>query len=299
MVLAFVNIALARLTKINSCEYKILLKPEKFQDRAAAFRAIWDTVKIFAHELGIEVVEANDPFKEYRQEVIFYDTDSFDLRKRNYILRMRRKYDGDKPRGDYELTLKYCSNVLEESQKADVTPAFGYRTKSKFEEAILIAKDSLGSIRSIYSKSAKVKKIDYKLSGKLEDFARFFPVLSKLGLPSDAVLKPVNGVIIDERKSSPGMLKFGDNINGMVDITVWYLKGDTTHPLVAEFSYDCKIRDYDNMSKDAAEKCNEFFKKLQLRMADWVYLGATKTDTVFKYKKEKNDVLGSEKDQST
>jgi len=273
------------LTQLNSREYKILLKPQKFVDRQAGYRAVWNIAKAVAESLGIEVREARRPFREIRRKVYFLDTPDHDLRKHGYVLRVRVKYNGDKPRKEYNLTLKYRSTDFEKSSQADITVALGgYKTKAKFEADITPKKDSLGTLRFIYSKSVKVKKLDFNPGNTLGDYAKIFPVLGKLGIPLDKKLEIVNGFIVDERKVSPGMLVFGGGINGMVDITTWYEFGDTSEPFVAEFSYDFRIRSHNELVDQGIENATRYFKALQFALKDWYYPEGTKTGYVYSHR---------------
>ncbi len=262
------QVGAVKLTKLNSREYKILLKPELFVNRQKAYREVWDIAKSVAESLGIEVKEARNPFREHRRKVYFLDTPDHDLRKHGYVLRVRVKYNGDKPRKEYNLTLKYRSTELEKSAASDITVALrGYKTKAKFEADITPIRDSLGTLRFIYSKSIKVKKLEV-----------------------------VNGVVVDERKVSPGMFVFGGGINGMVDITTWYEFGDTSKPFVAEFSYDFRFMRHNDMIDKGIERATEFFKAIQFALKDWYYPEGTKTGYVYSHKPaEKSKVKSTEK----
>ncbi len=273
----------ANLTKVNSREYKILLKPERFADRQAGYKAVWEIAKAVADSMGFKVREARNPFKEYRRMVLFLDTPDHDFRKHGYVLRKRVKYNGDKPRKEYELTLKYRSTELDKSAAADITVKLGgYKIKSKFEADITPIKDSLGTVRFIYSKSVKVKKLDFDPGNTVGDYAKIFPVLGKLGIPLDKKVEVVNGFVVDERKVSPGMIMFG-GVNGMADITTWYEFGDTAVPFVAEFSYDFRIRSHNELVDKGIENATKYFKALQFALKDWYYPEGTKTGYVYSH----------------
>ncbi len=285
LVMGLPQLQAAKLTKLNSREYKILLKPELFVNRQEAYKKVWEIAKSLADSLGIEVRESRQPFREQRRKVYFLDTPDHDLRKHGYVLRVRVKYNGNKPRKEYNLTLKYRSTDLQKSAQADITVALkGYKTKAKFEADITPIKDSLGTMRFIYSKSVKVKKLDFSPGNTIGDYAKIFPVLGKLGVPLDKKLEIVNGFIVDERKVSPGMFVFGGGINGMVDITTWYEFGDTSSPFVAEFSYDFRFMRHNEMIDKGIERASEFFKALQFALKDWYYPEGTKTGYVYSHK---------------
>jgi len=79
--------------ELSSREYKILLKPENFEDMEKGIGKFWKSVKKLAREEGFEVDsiypdESGDP-----RFVTYLDTPDFALNKLGYTLRRRQKHE--------------------------------------------------------------------------------------------------------------------------------------------------------------------------------------------------------------
>ncbi len=98
---------------IRGREYKILLKPEKFSDRAQALRTYRDQAKSLAQALGGTAADASEPYKETLRQVVFLDSADGSLYGKQYILRKRTEISGDELAPRYELTLKYRQTDLD------------------------------------------------------------------------------------------------------------------------------------------------------------------------------------------
>ena len=81
----------------------------------------------------------------------FYDTPEFDLCNNHFILRKRTFYDQGWPRPGHELAFKYRTPELKNSAAVDVRPQLGGHDEIKFKEELLLERDRLGGMRSVYS----------------------------------------------------------------------------------------------------------------------------------------------------
>ena len=281
--------AKGKTPQVNSREYKILLQASKFSDRQQGYQTFWDMVKILADERGVDIKPGYQPFKEKRRIIVFLDTEDFDFRRQNYVLRKRIKYEGGRLRQDFELALKCRGADREYVAAADVSVASRFTPSFEFEEDITLDGDSAGTTKSFWATRTKVEleKSDFRSLYEqaagltLENYARIYPGLLKLGIDPNRNIVPVGGLQIDERKVSPAKLDFGDGLVVQADITVW-MEEDGKTPMIAEFSYDHSIKDYENMPQTATADCVEFFKELQRAARDWIAFGTTKTDFTYR-----------------
>ena len=261
--------------KPNSRELKILLDADFFKNRDDGFRDLWSIVKEVADEQGVETEPSDKKFKQKRRQVLFLDTKDFAIRKTGYVLRKRVKYKkkNKKLAKKMEYTLKFRSEDMVKSAKADISST-DYGAKSEFEEDMGYSAESVDKFKRKFSKRNKIKTRDNPGS-TIKDFAEIFPVLKELGIPEQTVLEPVNGITIDEWRVSPGILDFGSGLIAKADITLWYDRSGK--PLIAEFSFDHKISDFDNQNEQATQKMFDFFLALRERLADRVAKETTKT----------------------
>ena len=267
----------------HSRELKILIDPNSFVDREAGFREFWELVKEVAEEHGIKTQTAYQAFKPKRQQVIFLDTDDFSVRKTGYILRKRVKYKkkNKKLGKKMEFALKFRSDDVVKSAESN-TYSTDYGAKLGFEEDMGYSAESEDNFKRKYSKRSKIKTRDNP-GTTIKDFAEIFPILGEIGIPVETVLKPVNGTLIDEWKVSPGHFDFGEGLIAESDITIWY--DEDGNPLVGEFSFDHKIKDFDNQVQPATHKMFTFFMALRERLGDRVSKETTKTGFTYGRKK--------------
>ena len=131
-------------------EYKILLQPDRFTSKRG-FLEFWEDVGKSVKKFGLKVDIDQQGFHSQVREVLFYDTPDFDLYNNHFILRKRTFYDEGWPRADHELTLKYRNPDLRAAAKVDVRPHLGGHKEIKFKEELLLERDHLGGMRSVYS----------------------------------------------------------------------------------------------------------------------------------------------------
>jgi hypothetical protein len=131
-------------------EYKILLKPERFTSRDG-FLEFWKAVHRTLKQFDLKVDLDDDAFHSQVREVLFYDTPRFDLYNNHFILRKRTFYDDGWPRAAHELAIKYRSADLKAAAAVDVRPKLAGHDEIKFKEELLLERDQLGRMRSVYS----------------------------------------------------------------------------------------------------------------------------------------------------
>ncbi len=119
-------------------------------------------------------------------------------------------------------------------------------------------------------------QLDDMPSNTFGGFAKIYPVLTTLGIPDEAELSLVAGVMVDEWMVKPGKLDFGDGLYGRMDMSVWIVETEAGELRIAEFSFDhdfLKERQYDAA---AMERCTSFIKKLNDYKPEWSEVGRLK-----------------------
>ncbi|MBV8530203.1 MAG: hypothetical protein JO104_02715 [Candidatus Eremiobacteraeota bacterium] len=80
-----------------------------------------------------------------------------------------------------------------------------------------------------------------------------------------------------------GTLDFGKGIAAKANISLWRSLGD--HKVMCgEFAYQTKFDRREDVHELVKQRVEEFFIKLQLLAAGWLYLGTTKTGLVYRLK---------------
>ena len=263
-----------------SGEMKLLLQPEYFADRNEGYIKFWTTVKLLAMEMGVPVIETKNPYKEGSRKIVYLDTKTKDLSKTNYIIRERTKMKDGQAEDKVDLTLRYRTSGVEALPSDAVYAASGYKASAAYEDDVAgfvggVAGKNIGEM----SASISVKNIlAADLRGRtLGDFARYFPTLAKLGMPLDAPLVPVNGMIIREFKVSPGEFDFGQGVKGEASISLWY-DYNNGKVILVEFSYDSARGP--KAPAAAVAKAEAFFNAIQERMNNALFPGRMKTQFV-------------------
>jgi len=131
-------------------EYKILLQPDRFTSKHG-FLEFWEAASKTLKKLDLKVDVDHHAFDSQVREVLFYDTPQFDLYNHHFILRKRTFYDQGWPRPEHELTFKYRAEDLKAAAAVDVRPQLGGHDEVKFKEELLLERDRLGGMRSVYS----------------------------------------------------------------------------------------------------------------------------------------------------
>jgi hypothetical protein len=260
-------------------EYKILLQPDRFTSKNG-FIEFWETASKTLKKLGIKVDMDDHAFDSQVREVLFYDTPQFDLYNNHFILRKRTFYDQGWPRPDHELTFKYRHPELKNAAAVDVHPHLGGHEEIKFKEELLLERDRLGGMRSVYSHACVLVSPQIELERGVEDILHAFPTLEHINIRPRTKMMLVNNVAVEEVQNTMGFIHFGHHFKGKTTIAIWRSRA-LEKSLSGEFAFQCKFDRLDEVSDESLELSEEFYKKVQLDCAEWIKLGTTKTAMVY------------------
>jgi hypothetical protein len=260
-------------------EYKILLQPDHFTSKRG-FLDFWQAVEKTIKRLKLKVeVEEEDTHSQVR-EVLFYDTPEFDLYNNHFILRKRTFYDEGWPRPEHELTLKYRNPDLKTAADVDVRPRLGGHNEVKFKEELLLERDHLGGMRSVYSHGCVLISPKIELDRGIEDIAGAFNALSKIDIRPRTKIELVNNVAVEEVQNTMGFIHFGHHYKGKATVAIWRNRA-LEKSLAGEFAFQCKFDRLTEVDDASLAISEEFYKSVQLDCADWIKLGTTKTAMVY------------------
>src|SRR5580704_4424103 len=244
---------------IHYREYKILLQPDRFTSKNG-FLEFWGAASKTLKKLHIKVDVDNHAFDSQVREVLFYDQGW--------------------PRPDHELTFKYRAPELKDAAAVDVRPQLGGHDEVKFKEELLLERDKLGGMRSVYSHGCVLTSPKIELDRGIEDIVRTFPTLEKIDIRPRTKMELVNNVAVEEVQNTMGVIHFGHHFKGKTTIAIWRSRA-LEKSLSGEFAFQCKFDQLDDVSQESLDLCEEFYKRVQLDCADWVKLGTTKTAMVY------------------
>jgi hypothetical protein len=260
-------------------EYKILLQPDRFISKLG-FLEFWESASKTLKKLGLKVEMHPHAFDSQVREVLFYDTPEFDLYNHHFILRKRTFYDQGWPRADHELTFKYRAPELKDAAAVDVHPQLGGHDEIKFKEELLLERDRLGGMRSVYSHGCVLTSPNIELERGIEDITRAFPTLKNIDISPRTKMALVNNVAVEEVQNTLGMIHFHHHFKGKATIAIWRSRA-LEKSLSGEFAFQCKFERLDEVSRESIEVSEEFYKQVQLDCAEWIKLGTTKTAMVY------------------
>jgi hypothetical protein len=265
---------------ITNREFKLLLKPERFPARRALleFNELLETE---SKRLGVRY-EPLDPINSQLRVVQFYDTPDQTLRKNHLIFRIRQIRDGGWPDDSWEVTFKLRHPDESKAAEFDSSSTFPHQQKRKFKEE-LIHGSTLGSILSIYSNNCILESPQLDLSLPLEKLAMMFPHIATLGLNLDQKLSIVDGARIFEIEANLGNFFFGKHTTATATLAVWARPvPDRFEPLIAEFGWSYHPNaNGPSKGKKADKNADDFFKAIQMPLADWIAPGTTKTALIY------------------
>jgi hypothetical protein len=259
-------------------EFKLLLKPEKFQSRKAVLE-FNDLLHRTATKLGVvyEPVEALD---SQLRIVQFYDTQSEELRKHKLIFRIRQIRATGWPDESWELTFKCRAPDYDKAAAFDTNTSMTKLQKKKFKEE-LIRGEHAGTMTSIFSNNVIVEYPEINLEFPLSRLAEGLPHLKTLGLDMDQKLSIVAGAKVFELQSTLGNLSFGHGVTAHATLAVWARPvTDSFQPMVAEFGFSTRVDGTEKNDKGQRE-ADEFFKALQVPLHDYLSDGTTKTALIY------------------
>src|SRR5277367_393912 len=245
-------------------EYKILLQPDRFTSKKG-FLDFWEAVGKTLKKLHLKVDGDEHAGDSQVREVLYYDTPQFDLYNNHFILRKRTFYEQGWPRADHELTFKFRAPDLKAAAAVDVRPPLGGHDEVKFKEELLLERDKLGGIRSVYSHGCVLTSPKIELDRGIEDIAKAFPTLKKIDIRPRTKMMLVNNVAVEEVQNT---------------MAIWRSRA-LEKSLSGEFAFQCKFDRIDDVSQESLELSEEFYKRVQLDCAEWVKLGTTKTAMVY------------------
>lgn len=230
-----------------SAEFKLLLKPDAFEDAREGVEDYWDKVQEVAGQLGYASGEELAP--EGERTISFLDTDDFELRQHGYLLRVRQA-------GDTELTLKYRSLDREDAASKDLSSTVPGETK--FEMDV--------TRRDLFSQSNTIE-VDH-LPDRISDCQKLFPGLD---LPDDE-LDRVKDRKIEEKNYKLGRVTLPDGSTAKAGMSLWY---EGKSPLLAEFSFRIPLEDGQSASEPGARRLLEALRQ------NSETLDGTKTDFIY------------------
>jgi hypothetical protein len=264
---------------IHYREYKILLQPERFTSKRD-FLEFWEDVEKSAKKLNLKIDFDKHAFHSQVREVLFYDTPAFDLYNNHFILRKRTFYDEGWPRAEHELTLKYRNPELKAAARVDVRPHLGGHHEVKFKEELLLERDHLGGMRTVYSHGCVLISPKIELDRGIEDIAAAFPALRSVDVSPKTTIELVNSVAVEEVQNTIGFIHFAHHYKGKATIAVWRNRA-LEKSLSGEFAFQCKFERLEEVHSSSLELSEEFYKQVQLDCAEWIKLGTTKTAMVY------------------
>ncbi|HVR45433.1 MAG TPA: hypothetical protein VMT95_02140 [Candidatus Binatia bacterium] len=268
----------AVVSRITHREFKLLLKAERFPTRQSllAFNKLLEEI---AAKLHVRY-EPFDPIDAQLRIVQFYDTSDQTLRKNRLIFRIRQLRQALWPDESWEVTFKSRHGDRKKVEGFDSTSTFPTQEKKKFKEEILRG-DEPGSIASIYSNNCILESPQLDVEIPLHKLAEAFPHLKTLNINFDQTMKIVNDAKVFEIQANLGNFFFGHHTTATATLAVWARPvPDKFDPLIAEFGWSYHPVD-DEKGKEADKVADQFFKDIQLPLAEWITTGTTKTALIY------------------
>ncbi|HJZ92693.1 MAG TPA: hypothetical protein VKE40_17590 [Gemmataceae bacterium] len=269
--------------KVDSREYKLLVRHEPFADVEAAVAAVWEEIEEAVETLPLVRTKGQLDERESRT-IAFLDTPGRTLRRHGLLLRYRV---GD---GAVKYTLKCRSEDRYFAAETDVGAADGLGGEEKLEE------DIAPPFRCRLSRSCTITAADDSeaafpaMPESLGDAADLFPILGTLRLdgrpcPPETALAPVNGITVTERVWKGGKVVFEamdmeayDDKAGLA-LILWS-RGESGRPAIAELSYRIKWAE-ERFGRELAMAARSFYELLQ-RLDCARRAGMTKTEYVYR-----------------
>jgi hypothetical protein len=267
--------------QIRFREYKLLLKPDLFPDQHA-FHKFWKVAHHAAKSAGAKLDEMDTEAKPHQREVLFYDTPHFKLYNAGFILRKRTFYKHGQPDEKHELVLKFRHPDRKVAQSVDPRPLLPCQYTLKFKEEILLPKDGALGMRLIYSHNCELDTPNIVLTQRFDITEQAFPALRTIGANPKAALGIVHGVAIQEYLVDLGVIDFGHKLTAKCNVAVWRVR-PSNEALVAEFGYQLKFENPEDVPRKAREASEFFYTSLQSQAAEWIQRGTTKTSLVYGY----------------
>ena len=265
--------------QIQSREYKLLLKPERFADEDG-FHKFYKHIHQVAKGIGVHV-EKSEKHEPHMREVVFYDTPHFKLYTDGFILRKRTFFKKGHPEPNFELTIRYRHPDAKVAAAVDMRPLLPCIHTIEFKEAILQLKNQLAGMRMLYANDCKLDTPNVILTQRFEIISQVFPALQKVRSANPkATMGIVNDVTVDETLVHLGEIDFGGKAPCKASVAMWRNRS-TDRDMIAEFGYQLRFESLASLHRKPRELSEQFFKAIQLECGGWVALGSTKTAMVY------------------
>jgi hypothetical protein len=272
--------------RVQFFDAKLILKPEFFYS-VRGFKSFSDLVAEASTKVKGVSYEAFDLTKARPKirEVMFVDTADFRLYNNSFILRRRTAYQDGFPIEDPEIVFKYRSSDMNAAAAVDVRPNIAGPYRVKFKSEALPLKDQIGGYRLLYAHNCIFPLSSVRAGDRtnLKTIARGLPALAGLIGEMEGNVELVNSTLVEEVLLDLGMLNFGKGVVSKANISLWRSLGDHS-VMCGEFAYQTKFDRREDVHEIAKQRVEEFFIKLQLIAAGWLFLGTTKTGLVYRLK---------------
>ena len=218
-------------SSLDSREFKLILKPEIFQDLNTGIKKVQ---KIIDKEVGMlngQFIPDSDLKLKFRR-TYYLDTRNFKLKSKNFFLRVREDKDSSK----YDTTLKcrHPDRYISASYNLTCTKT---NSPPKFEEDIIAPHVSKFSISVTFEDNQEPE------INNLEKLNTIFPGLHSQDL-GNGMLEKVNKFEAKEISVKLGKISYnnkdGEGIDSEIKtfLNLWYLPKNKSKPIIAEFTYD-------------------------------------------------------------
>jgi hypothetical protein len=261
-------------------EYKLLLRADRFT-HSQEFHKFWKVTRRVAKSLGISIRKRGKPMETHLREVIFFDTPKFRLYNNGFILRRRTFYRGGVPQPEHELTLKYRVRDFTAAAEVDVRPLLPCINVVKFKEEIVLLDDQLGGMQSIYSHGCELDTPNSLMTQSFETICEVFPALLRTGAKARTALSAVNGIAIEEVLVNFGEIDFGGKVTAKATLAIWRNRV-TQESFIGEYGYQLKFQSPEDFHGKPRELSEAFYLGLQSAAPEWIALGTTKTEMVYR-----------------
>jgi hypothetical protein len=272
--------------RVQFFDAKLILKPEFFYS-VRGFKSFSDLVAEASTKVkGVSYQQFDLTKARPRiREVMFVDTGDFRLYNNSFILRRRTAYQDGFPIEDPEIVFKFRSADMNAAAAVDVRPNIAGPYRVKFKSEALPLKDQIGGYRLLYAHNCIFPLSSVRAGDRtnLKTIARGLPALAGLIGEMEGNVELVNSTLVEEVLLDLGMLNFGKGVVSKANISLWRSLGDHS-VMCGEFAYQTKFDRREDVHEIAKQRVEEFFIKLQLIAAGWLFLGTTKTGLVYRLK---------------
>src|SRR4029077_15682788 len=141
----------------------------------------------------------------------------------------------------------------------------------KFKEELLLERDRLGGMRSVYSHGCVLTSPKIELDRGVKELTHAVPPLKRIDIRPRTKMTLVNNVAVEEVQNTLGMIHFGHHFKGKATIAIWRSRA-LEKSLSGEFAFQCKFDRLEEVNKEAVDLSEEFYKRVQLDCAEWIKL---------------------------